>query len=164
MDLIIISDIDGSLMKSLFIGDVSREDLESDEFKKALEMEPPFSWTKNKGWSIAKSVIFVTGRQSFFDSITRAWIQEYLHLSPDKFTIIHVAYNSSIQYVQDKVDQIDAIIDSYVRIAGINTKFAIIEDDLKVLAECIKKYHRDGCIYVYEIDKKGQKKCRCGGN
>jgi len=142
---ITISDLDGSLLESIFLNDGS-QDQESAEFQDVLLAVPAFPWVnkyKIKLFQQARVVMFVTGRGIHLNPVTTTWIAENLEIK--EFQIINVRFTTYKQYIEEKETAIDKIIDEYAQKRESPTEHIhIIEDDPKIIkwlimhARCIE--------------------------
>lgn len=132
--MIIISDIDGSLCRSIFANDGS-QDQEDPAFQRQLLELPILPWLVHLPpvFQNATCVIFVTGRGVHLNNITATWITDRLGIH--RFTIVNAGFTTYDQYIKDKeVMLAEAIAQSIKARASRGECIHLIEDDPAILA------------------------------
>ena len=150
----IVSDIDGSILRALF---KNAQDQTDPIWLQALASEPPFPWIDASGYpgatcfQQARLVVFITGRGGHLKALTETWIKANLRI--EDFRVFYVGWINDEQYLADKKQRYRDVIDECLtlRIGFPYEYIHVIEDDTRLVAwlvdECEKRKMRATMVH-----------------
>ena len=159
--MILIADIDGSLVQSIWANDGS-SDQHDPAFQAALLALPALDWVLERGLHVfqqARDVMFVTGRGTCINDLTRQWVERELGIHEAR--IINVEFVNYQQYVADKEAAFDECIQQCIRGRESPLEMIHVIEDDPILIEFLAAMASDlDAVMIHAINKAGEHSIR----